>query len=255
MGARIVSASTILLYSSFVTRARLPVVLSTRAQPRFPDPLTADARGLLAVGGSLAPEWLLAAYDQGIFPWYDEGMPPLWWSPDPRAVLDAERLHVSRSMSRVLRSGQFRVTYDRAFERVMRACGEDRAEGTWITSEMLDAYVRLHELGHAHSFEVWYQNELVGGLYGVQRGALFAAESMFHRVTNASKVALITSVRALFRAGVCLFDVQFLTSHLVSLGAHELRRREYLTRLAAARERQTDLSALGAELGGQLVHQ
>jgi leucyl/phenylalanyl-tRNA--protein transferase len=233
-----------------VTRVPLPVVLSARTGPRFPDPATADRRGLLAVGGSLAPEWLLTAYDRGIFPWYDEGMPPLWWSPDPRTILDAEHLHVSRSMARVLRRGELRVTYNRAFSAVMDACGADRVEGTWILPEMLEAYTRLHALGHAHSFEVWEGTRLVGGLYGVQRGALFAAESMFHRVTNASKVALITSVRALFHAGVRLFDVQFLTSHLASLGAYEIPRAEYLARLASARALSLDLSKVDPAAGG-----
>lgn len=218
--------------------------MSVRAGPRFPDPSSSDRRGLLAVGGLLTPDWLLTAYDRGIFPWYDQGMPPLWWSPDPRAVMDDERLHVSRSMARELRSGRFRVTCDRAFTEVMRACGSDRAEGTWILPEMIEAYARLHELGHAHSFEVWAGPELVGGLYGVQRGALFAAESMFHRATNASKVALICSVRSLFRIGIRLFDVQFLTSHLASLGAYEIPRVEYLARVEAACREPVDWSRL-----------
>jgi leucyl/phenylalanyl-tRNA--protein transferase len=196
--------------------------------------MLSDRRGLLALGGSLSPEWLLTAYDRGIFPWYDDGMPPLWWSPDPRAVMDSARLHVSRSMGRLMRSGRFQVTFNRAFSSVMQACGDEREEGTWILPEMLEAYVRLHELGHAHSFEVWDGERLVGGLYGVQRGGLFAAESMFHREPNASKVALIASVWTLFSAGTLLYDVQFLTSHLASLGAYEIPRREYLDRLAAA---------------------
>jgi len=196
--------------------------------------MLSDRRGLLALGGSLSPEWLLTAYDRGIFPWYDDGMPPLWWSPDPRAVMDSSRLHVSRSMRRLMRSGRFQVTFNRAFSSVMQACGDEREEGTWILPEMLEAYVRLHELGHAHSFEVWDGERLVGGLYGVQRGGLFAAESMFHRETNASKIALIASVWTLFSAGTLLYDVQFLTSHLASLGAYEIPRREYLDRLAAA---------------------
>lgn len=231
-------------YGARVSRVPLPVILSPRAGPRFPDPMLSDRRGLLALGGSLSPEWLLSAYDLGIFPWYDEGMPPLWWSPDPRAVMDVAHLHVSRSMRRLLRANRFRVTYNRAFTSVMQACGNDREEGTWILPEMLDAYVRLHELGHAHSFEVWEGDNLVGGLYGVQRGALFAAESMFHRVTNASKLALIASITSLFRAGVRLFDVQFLTSHLLSLGAYEIPRREYLAQLEAARLLAVDLTGL-----------
>ena len=161
--------------------------------------------------------------------------------------MDDDRLHISRSMARELRSGRFRVTCDRAFTEVMRACGSDRSEGTWILPEMIEAYARLHELGHAHSFEVWAGTELVGGLYGVQRGALFAAESMFHRATNASKVALISSVRALFRIGIRLFDVQFLTSHLASLGAYEIPRAEYLARVEMACREHVDWSKLELE--------
>jgi leucyl/phenylalanyl-tRNA--protein transferase len=220
------------------------MVLSAREPPRFPDPEQADDRGLVAVGGTVAPEWLLAAYSRGIFPWYDQGLPPLWWSPNPRAILDRDRLHVSRSMARVLRSGEFRVTFDQAFESVMRGCADERVEGTWILPEMIGAYVALHERGHAHSFEVWQGERLAGGLYGVQVGALFAAESMFHRVTNASKVALISAVRCLSRSGIELFDVQFVTSHLSSLGVHSVPRREYLTRLERARARSVDLSGL-----------
>jgi len=222
----------------------LPVVLSPRGLPEFPDPNRADDRGLIAVGGSLAPDWLLTAYAHGIFPWYDQGLPPLWWSPNPRAVIELSALHVSRSMRRVLTHGRFHVTYDRAFGDVMRACGEERDEGTWILPEMLRAYVRLHELGHAHSFEVWLGERLVGGLYGVHLGALFAAESMFHRETNASKVALIVAVRTLFAAGIRLFDVQFMTTHLATLGAQAIPRAEYLRRLASAREARVSLTAL-----------
>ncbi len=210
----------------------------------FPDPAGADDEGLLAVGGDLSPERLLLAYDHGIFPWHDVGLPPLWWSPDPRTILELERLHVSRSMQRVLGRGLFEVSFDRRFEDVMRACGVEREGGTWILPEMIEAYTRLHELGHAHSFEVWQDGELAGGLYGVHRGGLFAAESMFHRRTNASKVALIVAVRSLFPAGIKLFDVQFLTPHLESLGAREIPRSDYLERLAEVRDKKVDLRGL-----------
>jgi leucyl/phenylalanyl-tRNA--protein transferase len=203
----------------------------------FPDPESTDAEGLLAVGGDLAPERLLLAYERGIFPWYAEGLPPMWWSPDPRAVVDDQSLHVSKSLARELRRGRFRVTVNHAFERVMRECGNERDGGTWILPEMVRAYVRLHERGHALSFEVWLGEQLVGGLYGVQRGALFAAESMFHRETNASKVALVAAVRSLFAAGIELFDVQFLTSHLASMGVYEISRSDYLRRVQAATAR------------------
>jgi leucyl/phenylalanyl-tRNA--protein transferase len=168
----------------------------------------------------------------------------MWWSPDPRALMDPERLHVSRSLARELRRGRFRLTFDQAFEAVMVECGSERDEGTWITPDMLAAYVELHRRGHAHSFEAWSGERLVGGLYGVQRGALFAAESMFHRETNASKVVLATAVRASFAAGIELFDVQFLTPHLESLGAYEVRRVDYLERVAEARRKAVRMTGL-----------
>lgn len=210
----------------------------------------------MAVGGDLSPQRLLLAYERGIFPWYNEGLPPLWWSPDPRCVLDLANLHVSRSMRRRLRhaaegAGGLEVSFDRAFTEVMVECGRERDEGTWILPEMTAAYCRLHQLGHAHSFEVWRGGRLIGGLYGVQRGGLFAAESMFHRETDASKVALIVAVRSLFAAGIQLFDVQFLTSHLESLGARELPRRSYLERVRSATSVEVILGALKLQIAPQ----
>jgi leucyl/phenylalanyl-tRNA--protein transferase len=224
-------------------RAR-PVLLSPTGPMSFPDPEQSDGEGLLAVGGDLTPERLVLAYDSGIFPWYAEGLPPMWWSPDPRAVIDDRALHVSKSLARELRRGRFRVTSNAAFERVMRECGRERDGGTWILPEMIRAYVRLHELGCARSFEVWLENQLVGGLYGVQRGALFAAESMFHRETNASKVALAAAVRSLFAAGITLMDVQFLTPHLASMGVREIPRRLYLAQVREAVGRAVSLENL-----------
>lgn len=217
-----------------MARSRLPVILDAQRGPLFPDPKLADARGLVAAGGALEPAWLLAAYERGIFPWYDEDMPPLWWSPDPRAIIDPSALRISRSMRRFCRHTTLTLSFNRAFPAVMHACGDEREDGTWILPEMLEAYIQLHLLGHAHSVEVWSNEELVGGLYGVQRGALFAAESMFHRETNASKLALIAAVHTLFAAGVTLFDVQFPTPHLESLGTYTIRRNEYLARVAIA---------------------
>ncbi|HMR76032.1 MAG TPA: leucyl/phenylalanyl-tRNA--protein transferase [Polyangiaceae bacterium] len=214
-------------------RRSRPVFLGVGAPDAFPDPRTADEDGLLAVGGDLSMGRLLCAYESGIFPWYDVGLPPLWWSPDPRAIMTPDRLHVSRSMQRFLRNSPFSVSCNRAFRHVMVLCAE-RDGGTWILPEMIDAYVQLHEGGHALSFEVWHQTALVGGLYGVRVGGLFAAESMFHRETNASKLALIAAIQSLFAAGVRLFDVQFLTSHLESLGAHTIPRDDYLARLEDA---------------------
>jgi len=217
-----------------VRSRRKPLFLPPGAPLTFPDPAASDDEGLLAIGGDLTPERLLFAYERGVFPWYDEGLPPMWWCPNPRAVMDAEHLHVSRSLRRVLRSGRFSVSFDRAFRDVMLECGRERESGTWILPEMVDAYCALHELGHAHSVEVWHDAVLVGGLYGVQRGALFAAESMFHRLRDASKVALACAVERLFAEGISVFDVQFLTPHLASLGAYEIPRSDYLERAARA---------------------
>lgn len=216
----------------------------------FPDPNESDDEGLLAVGGDLSPARLLFAYESGVFPWYSQGVPPLWWSPNPRALMDRERLHVSRSLRRVLRSGAFEVTFDRAFSQVIAACASNREGGTWILPEMMLAYRQLHELGHAHSFEVWHEGQLAGGLYGVRRGALFAAESMFHVVTNASKVALAVSLDTLCRAGTQLFDVQFVTEHLLSLGAYEVERPEYLARLSRAAHQVVEPAAIHDSLTG-----
>jgi len=218
--------------------------LRPSARPWFPPADTADEDGLVAVGGDLAPERLLLAYDSGIFPWYDSGLPPLWWSPDPRTVLDAEHLHVSKSLARTLRRGRFALTFDRAFADVMRGCAEGRDHGTWIIPQMRAAYERLHRLGHAHSVEAWDGDELVGGLYGVHRGGLFAAESMFHRATDASKVALVAAVRSMFRAGIEVFDVQMTTPHLASLGAVEWPRGRYLRRVAEVRDKPVALAGL-----------
>jgi leucyl/phenylalanyl-tRNA--protein transferase len=209
----------------------------------FPDPNDGDDEGLLAIGGDLSVPRLLCAYESGIFPWYEDGVPPLWWSPNPRTIIEPESVHVSRSLRRLLKRGPFQVTTNRCFERVMRECGK-REAGTWILPEMIDAYAALHELGHARSFEVWQSGELVGGLYGVQRGALFAAESMYHRATDASKVALVYATRSLFAAGIELFDVQLMTSHLASMGAVEISRREYLERVHAACARPVPLGDL-----------
>jgi leucyl/phenylalanyl-tRNA--protein transferase len=208
--------------------ARLPA-----CRFRFPDPARADAEGLIAQGGDLEPGTIVAAYRQGVFPWpYDESA-ILWWSPDPRAILPLDGLHVSRSLVRTVRRGRFRVTLNAAFGTVIDGCAA-RAE-TWITPAMRAAYVRLHDLGWAHSVEVWgADGALAGGLYGVAIGALFAAESMFHRATDASKVAVVALVQHARRVGTTLLDVQVPSDHLTTLGARAIPRDEYLTRLAAA---------------------
>jgi leucyl/phenylalanyl-tRNA--protein transferase len=205
------------------------------ADPHFADPEDAEPDGLVAVGGDLSPRRLLAAYRRGIFPWYDAHTPILWWSPDPRAILPLDGLHVSRRLARTLRNTPFVVTFDLAFEAVMRGCA-DRDEGTWITREMRAAYAELHRLGHAHSAEVWLDGDLAGGIYGVTLGGLFAGESMFTRVTDASKVGLVHLVGRLKERGYTLFDVQYRNDHTARLGAVEIPRREYLARLILALE-------------------
>ncbi len=208
----------------------------------FPDPALAEPDGLLAVGGDLRPERLLAAYAQGIFPWYDDRSPILWWSPDPRLVLEPRDLHVSRSLARTLRRGTYRVSADEGFERVIRRCaekGRPGQRGTWITPEMIAAYDELHRLGYAHSFEAWAGTRLAGGLYGVSLGAVFFGESMFADAPDASKVAFARAVEWLAAQGVGLVDCQVRTDHLVSLGARELPRRAFLGRVASALEAPT----------------
>lgn len=208
--------------------------LTGRARPApFPDPATADKDGLVAVGGPLSVERLLEAYRAGLFPWYNEGLPVMWWSPDPRGVIELGGLRVSRRLARTIRQGRFRLTVNRAFEAVMAGCAV-RAEGTWITAEMSSAYAEMHRRGHAHSVEAWLGEELVGGAYGVAVGGLFAGESMFHRVTDASKVALAFLVDRLRERGFVLFDIQVCTAHTRSMGAVDIPRAEYLRRLKAA---------------------
>lgn len=191
--------------------------------------------GLLAAGGDLSAERILAAYRQGIFPWFNPDEPILWWSPDPRCVLFPERLHVSRSLRKALRKQAFRVTFDSAFEQVIAACAAPRAyaKGTWISPEMQRAYCRLHWLGHAHSVEVWQDSELIGGLYGLALGGIFFGESMFSNRPNASKIGFVHLVEHLKKWGYALIDCQVYSDHLASLGADEIPRAEFITRLQA----------------------
>jgi leucyl/phenylalanyl-tRNA---protein transferase len=239
-----------------VPRDHSPVWLPPSGPCVFPDPRAFSREGLIAGGGDLSAERLLLAYRSGLFPWYNKP-PILWWSPDPRAIISPESLHVSRSLKRRINQGTYRVTYNRAPEAVLDGCA-DREEGTWLNTEMKAAYLRLFDLGHLVSFEVW-DNEspssesvdpkhLVGGLYGVLVDGLFAAESKFHRKVDASKVALVCAVSTLFSYGVTLFDVQFVTDHLSTLGVHNMSRLEYLTRLVAARSQQVHLPLAPADL-------
>ncbi|MDA8241452.1 MAG: leucyl/phenylalanyl-tRNA--protein transferase [Nitrospiraceae bacterium] len=203
----------------------------------FPSPDLAEEDGLLAVGGDLGVERLLLAYSMGIFPWYSEGSPILWWSPDPRLVLFPEELKISRSLRQTLKKGIFGVTFDTAFEEVMRGCAEIRrkdGQGTWITQEMIEAYCRLHEVGFAHSVESRVEGRLAGGLYGVALGGVFFGESMFSRRSDASKVAFVSLVQRLAELGFRIIDCQMTTSHLMSLGAREIPRAEFLRRMKKA---------------------
>jgi leucyl/phenylalanyl-tRNA--protein transferase len=201
----------------------------------LPDPNLAltEPNGLLAAGGSLAPEWLLASYRKGIFPWFEEGQPILWWSPDPRSVLEPDSMKVSRSLRKRIRRKEFELTADRDFRAVISACSKPRryTDATWITPQMIDAYVRLHEAGWAHSFEAWKEGTLVGGLYGIGIGRIFFGESMFAISTDASKVAFWHAVQFLRVNGCELIDCQMASEHLSSLGAVSVPRREFLDRL------------------------
>ncbi len=199
----------------------------------FPHPSLADPSGLLAVGGDLSPERLLLAYAHGIFPWYSPEDPILWWSPDPRLILLPSELKISRSLRRTLKKKVFTVTLDGAFGEVIRACANARPQ-TWITGEMMEAYEKLHEMGFAHSVETYFEDRLVGGLYGISLGRAFCGESMFSLVSDASKVALVALADYLRRLDFQFIDCQVPTDHLKSLGAKEIPREKFLALLKAA---------------------
>ena len=203
----------------------------------FPDPARAEPEGLICVGGDLSPRRLLTAYRQGIFPYFSDDTPILWWSPDPRGIIELDGLHVSRRLARTMRSGKFFVTFDQAFPAVIRACAQ-REEGTWITQGMIAAYTELHRQGHAHSVETWQDGALAGGVYGVTVAGMFAGESMFTRRRDGSKVALVHLVEHLRQRGYVLFDVQYVNDHTESMGAIEIPRNEYLARLKEALRRE-----------------
>jgi leucyl/phenylalanyl-tRNA--protein transferase len=212
-------------------------VFQLSSELSFPPPRFATREGLLAFGGDLSEERLLLAYRMGIFPWYSDGEPILWWSPDPRLVLYPREFHVSRSLLKVIKRGDFTISLDTAFERVIRECARVRresGEGTWIVRDMLEAYCALHGSGFAHSVEAWQDGRLAGGLYGVSLGRCFFGESMFARVSNASKVALAGLVAFLIKAGFELVDCQVTTGHLQRMGAREVSRKQYLKDLEEA---------------------
>ena len=214
------------------------MVRLSRTDLRFPPVEQASPEGLLAIGGDLRPERLLEAYRHGIFPWYNDDQPILWWSPDPRAVLFPENLHVPRSLARAIRRSPFSLTFDTCFREVMVQCAAPRpqypGDGTWITPAMIEAYTALHDRGHAHSIEAWQDGRLVGGVYGVAIGGAFFAESMFRTVDNASKISLVTLVRQLHAWGFTLIDCQQASPHVMRLGAEEIPRQAFVRHLAAA---------------------
>ncbi|MDP3268779.1 MAG: leucyl/phenylalanyl-tRNA--protein transferase [Legionella sp.] len=195
----------------------------------FPDPRTSDKQGLLAMGGDLKPERIIQAYSQGIFPWFEPGCPILWWSPNPRLVLIPNEFKISRSLRQSLKK-PFYFTMDNAFREVISACAtcSDRQDKTWISPQMIEAYTKLHQMGYAHSFEIWQDKELVGGLYGISLGRAFFGESMFHKVTDASKVALYYLCNTMSEWGFDFIDCQIPTPHLLRLGAKVIGRNEFL---------------------------
>lgn len=201
----------------------------------FPDPKFAlrDPDGLLAIGGDLSPQRLLAAYGKGIFPWYSDGQPILWWSPDPRCTLLPRQLRISRSLAKTLKKNTFHFSLDQAFRDVMRQCAAPRnyTSDTWITREIQEAYLRLHRMGAAHSVEAWHEGELAGGLYGVTIGRVFFGESMFSRRSDASKAAFAFLISRLIEWNYQVIDCQVRTPHLISLGAQDIPRREFLSLL------------------------
>ncbi|MGB5324710.1 MAG: leucyl/phenylalanyl-tRNA--protein transferase [Pseudomonadales bacterium] len=222
--------------------------MSAPASMMFPpiDSALSDPNGLLAVGGSLDPERLLAAYSAGIFPWYEQGQPVLWWSPDPRAVLQPDKVHIARSLRRAMRRGAYGLSMNRAFSAVIAACAAPRGEaGTWITPEMQSAYVELHQRGFAHSIEVWRDDDLVGGLYGVAVGKLFCGESMFSRAPDTSKMALVALCKMLQLRRWPLLDCQLENPHLQTLGVTTISRAAFKQYLPAA----TGITPTAAGLG------
>ncbi|AUG57231.1 leucyl/phenylalanyl-tRNA--protein transferase [Acetivibrio saccincola] len=205
----------------------------------FPHPSLANEDGILAIGGDLSVERLLLAYANGIFPWYSKGQPILWWSPDPRFVLFLKDIKISKSMRKFLKKNLYKITFDTSFEKVIFMCANLRADNTWITPEMMESYIMLHKLGFAHSVEVWHENSLVGGLYGVSLGNCFFGESMFSTMDNASKTALIFLSEKLMEKDFLLIDCQVYSKHLESMGAVNIPRNEFLKYLEISSGKKT----------------
>ncbi|EAR27950.1 leucyl, phenylalanyl-tRNA-protein transferase [Pseudoalteromonas tunicata D2] len=227
--------SLTLQYPTKATMNRILYQLSNHTV-EFPDPTLAleDPDGLLAIGGDLSATRLINAYQHGVFPWFNDDDPIMWWSPSQRAIIELEEFHVSRSLKKSLNKHPFKVFINRDFAEVMYQCQRQRIhhEGTWISDEMLDAYTTLHKMGHAHSIEIWLNDQLVGGLYGIMLGAVFCGESMFHTMPNTSKLASWALVNWLKRNQGAFIDCQVLNPHTASLGAKAISRDEYLSRLS-----------------------
>ncbi len=205
-------------------------IFQLNEQNTFPNPELAEKNGLLAIGGDLSVKRLLSAYSQGIFPWYSEEEPPLWWFTDPRLVIFPDEFHIPKRLARTLRNSDFQTTLNHDFKRVIQSCAEIRTksgEGTWINPDMQEAYLALHNAGYAHSLECWVNDELAGGLYGVQLDNVFFGESMFTRITNASKVALVALVTYARKQGIELIDCQMTTQHLLNFGAREIKGHQF----------------------------
>ena len=229
----------------------MQIPLLDPVDPDFPDPNRAiqEPDGLLAAGGNLSPTTVLTAYRQGIFPWFENDDPILWWSPSTRCVLYPAKFHRSRSLLKTLRQQNYRVTSNRAFTEVIAACSDPRDSdwGTWITPEMIETYTELHSLGHAHSVEIWRDELLVGGLYGLAIGNLFCGESMFSRSANASKIAIAHLCRWALDSGLQLIDCQLVNPHLLTLGAEPVERKEFLSLLHSGRDTAIDWQMLGSQ--------
>jgi len=220
----------------------MQLITADTPETQFPSPNSASEEGLVAVGGEITTKRVLSAYRQGIFPWYSEDQPVLWWSPEPRAILYPDEIKISRSLKKTLRHNNFSITADTAFSEVVKACAGPRTQsptgGTWITTEMMDTYNRLHQLGYGHSIEVWDEEKLVGGLYGLSLGSAFFGESMFSYQSDASKLALVYLAKFSKSRGIDFIDCQLPTGHLASMGAVNISRKEYLRILETALKHQ-----------------
>ena len=221
----------------------MTLVLLDAETPVFPNPNSAakEPDGLLAVGGNLSPNTILAAYSKGIFPWFNEQDPILWWSPSVRCVIHPAKIHSSKSLKKHIRNHQFTITIDKGFNQVIQACAErGNNQETWITDDMMDAYTRLHRLGHAHSLEVWEDKQLIGGIYGLAIGGIFCGESMFSRATNGSKIAMLYLCQHLVAKGFELLDCQLVNKHLLTMGGQAIKRTDFLSKLAKLREKKVN---------------